>query len=184
MSRFAKLSYTSNPKLQQYIGCVGTLEKNARGGYAFSMRDNGLTINTTGVQFGTVLGDVDVPNCRNLGFQTQSGTMYQFDFMDYERVIDGTRMVGNRFVGFEQAYKEGDEVYTDKGQRGVVLRYNPTIELYTVRDVISQGISSYSADQLKPVSLSQRLDNAEAEAVAHNAQVEAAEQKNNLEYGL
>lgn len=183
MGRFAKLSYTSNPKLQEYIGCVGTLEKNARGGYAFSMRDNGLTINTTGVQFGTVLGDVDVPNCRNLGFQTQSGTMYQFDFMDYERAIDGTQMVGNRFVGFEQTYKEGDEVYTDKGQRGVVLRYNPTIDLYTVRDIVSQGISSYSPDQLKPVNLSQVLDNAKTEAAVHNAQLGSGERELNFDYG-
>ena len=102
MERWARLSFTSNPKLQDFVGCIGVLERNTKGGYDFHMQDNGKTICTTRARERTVLGDVDVPICRNLGFQTQSGTFYQFDFLDYERVVDGTRMEGNQYVGYEK----------------------------------------------------------------------------------
>lgn len=135
MSRFARLSYTSNSMLQPYIGCVGDLERNEKGGYDFRMRDSGLIIRTNSAQHGTVLGDIDVPNCRNLGFQTRSGTAYQFDFMDYERVVDGTRMVGNQFMGYEAQAQDEAQVHniiSNAASRagGVARGNNNEIELF------------------------------------------------------
>lgn len=104
MERYAKLAYTSNAKMQQYIGTYGYLSCDEYGRYAFRMEGTGETIRTSAAKPHTQLGDVNHPVCRNVGFETLSGSAYQFDFMDIEKLHDGVRRQGNQFLGFEHGY--------------------------------------------------------------------------------
>lgn len=110
MKRYAKLTHTSNPSLQEFVGHEGELTRNKHGGYDFVMKDIDKTIRTTASRQGTVLGDVDNPICRNIGFQTRSGTHYMFEFMDVEKLHDGVRRVDNTYVGFEHSYSLEDKM--------------------------------------------------------------------------
>ncbi len=127
MERYAKLSYTSNPNMQQYVGSYGYLSCDAYGRYAFRMEETGQIIQTSATKPNTTLGDVNHPVCRNIGFETLSGSAYQFDFMDIERLFDGVRKVDNQFLGFEHdygnelKYKVGDHVVTPDGIKGIVI---------------------------------------------------------------
>lgn len=127
MERYAKLTYTSNPNMQRYVGAFGYLSCDEYGRYAFRMEENGQTIQTSATKPNMTLGDVNHPVCRNIGFETLSGSAYQFDFMDIERLHDGVRRVDNRFLGFEHGYgnepkyRIGDHVYTPDGVSGLVV---------------------------------------------------------------
>ena len=127
MERYAKLTYASNPNMKQYIGSFGYLSCDEYGRYAFRMEKSGLTIQTSAAKPNTTLGDVNHPVCRNIGFETLSGSAYQFDFMDIERLQDGVRREENHFLGFEHDYGDepqynvGDQVYAPDGTRGIVI---------------------------------------------------------------
>lgn len=111
MERYARLAYTSNPQLQEYVGSYGYLSCDEFGRYAFRMDNTpGLTIQTSAAKVNSVLGDIKHPVCRNLGFETRSGSAYQFDFMDVEKLHDGARVVDNTFLGYEHSYGVNETV--------------------------------------------------------------------------
>lgn len=179
MERYAKLTYTSNPKTQPYVGTYGYLSCDEYGRYAFRM-ENGSTIQTSAAKPDTTLGDVNHPVCRNVGFETLSGSAYQFDFMDIERLHDGVRRQGNEYLGFEHDYGDepqynvGDQVYTPDGVRGVVVGVGRFGEGRTEVNVALEtgGTCWYQPKQLNSRDVS--LDNKIKDAQVASANTESS----------
>ena len=96
-----KLNSTNNPQMQQFVGQVGNIEKNTHNGYTFFM-ENGKAIATSTVDKNAPhLGDIDNPSTRSLYFQTKSGSIYDFENIEYkERTVDGCFRKDNEFLGF------------------------------------------------------------------------------------
>lgn len=98
-----RLEYVSNPQFQQFVGAVGELYPNIKGGYDFVM-DNGKTISTTTTKPNSILGDLEHPCCKEFSFHTNSGTIYVFETnLELEKLFDGCRKDNEgRFLGFEK----------------------------------------------------------------------------------
>lgn len=167
MERTAKLTYTSNPALQEFIGLTGALSRNEQGGYSFKMFENGKTIRTSMPKPNTTLGDVDYPACRNIGFETKSGSIYQFDFMDIERVVDGTRRVDNRFLGFEDTFKVKDSVVTGDGYKGIITDYNQETGIFLVARN-DGAVAPYRVNEIRHFGINDMLNEMQQRAEAMN----------------
>lgn len=171
MGRLARLTHTSNPSLQKYVGTLGELSRSPNGGYEFYMKSVEQTIRTSPANPSTVLGDVDYPVCRNIGFETYSGSMYSFDFADVERLVDGTRMVDNHFVGFEDGFQAGDSVYTHDGHTGKITDLNRATGMCMVTVALGNDrfdLKAYRINDLRHVEMSDRINAAAHKADAHN----------------
>ena len=83
------------------MGCKGDLSENNNGGYQFRM-DNGLMINTSEIEPNTTLGDVNYPASPSVSFTTLSGSTYDFENIERERIVDGCFREDNQYLGFEK----------------------------------------------------------------------------------
>ncbi len=96
-----RLKYTSNPNMQEFMGQKGELSENDKGGYLFQM-DNGLIINTSETEPHTTLGSVNYPESPSVSFRTLSGSTYDFENIERERLVDGCFREDNHYLGFEK----------------------------------------------------------------------------------
>lgn len=105
MSQRVKLQSTNNPKMMSLEGEYGTLEKNSKGGWDFSMEKGGI-ISTSEVLPNTTLGDLNHPRCKEFSFTTKSGSTYIFDICNRERLIDGCQRKDNQFQSYNDKSQE------------------------------------------------------------------------------
>lgn len=102
MNNRVKLLHTNNEKMKAFEGEQGYITPNEKGGYNFAM-DNGKTISTSQTKPNTTLGDLNHPACKSFSFETQSGTVYDFEAnLEREKLVDGCFMKDNQFLGFEE----------------------------------------------------------------------------------
>lgn len=143
---------TNNPNCQQFIGQLGEIEYNARGGYVFKMAD-GRSISTSPVdRTARAMGDINDSRTKTLFFHTSSGSYYDFENIERsEKLMDGVGIRDNQFLGFNQSNDNiktipiNTRVVDDEGYKGVVenivensLQY-PNGLYYVSHDVDENG---------------------------------------------
>lgn len=85
MRRNAKLANTTSNTAKEILGQTGTLQQLENGRWLF-VTDNGKTLQTSPAKDGTVLGDLNHPNCKSVHFETTSGSCYDFELVDSVRI--------------------------------------------------------------------------------------------------
>lgn len=85
MKRNAMLKNTTSMAAQPVVGKEGTLERLSDGRWQFKTTD-GKKLTTSCSKEGTLLGNLDVPACKSIHFETNSGSSYDFDLIDATRV--------------------------------------------------------------------------------------------------
>jgi len=85
MKRSAKLVKTTSKTAERIVGQTGTLQQLENGRWLF-VTDEGKTLQTSPVKEGTQLGNLNVPACKSIHFETRSGSCYDFELVDATRV--------------------------------------------------------------------------------------------------